>query len=144
MRLIALLILALLVVGCGPTSRTYSVSIDNQASEPYLVWLTKSGPPVEQAWMSPEQVAVYGLDKGTKVPGAVVAPGKTISRSNVTGKFDGRSEAILRVYRGERKFAELLAIQSDSPNRTDLVLSPGQNNILIDKAGKASVQSTGK
>jgi hypothetical protein len=137
-------LLYLLAVGCGSSTRTYSVSIENRSAEPYMVWLTKNGPPMEQAWMSPEQIAVRGLERGASVPGTLLPAGKSVSRTNVSGKFDSRSDAILRVYRGERKFAELLAVQQGSSNRWDLVLAPGNNNVVIDQSGAVSLAPPAK
>ncbi|MBC7783640.1 MAG: hypothetical protein H7144_07350 [Burkholderiales bacterium] len=127
------------LVGCIPTTRTYSVSVRNDAAEPMTVWLTKDGPPAEAGWLSPEQIVINGMVKSMPI-GAVVPAGKTADMVPVDGKFHSGTNAVLRVYRGQKLFDNLLAIGSGSPNRTDVMLEPGENLIVVDKTGKSHRQ----
>lgn len=137
MRWTILPLLALLV-GCGPETRSYNVTVQNNATEPMTLWLTKSGSPLEKNWISPEDLAVLRMDKGSKLPGTVIPVGERRGIGPIAGKFAGGSQAVLRVYRGQRKFDELLSMNADSPNRTDVQLVPGNNEILIDARGVAT------
>lgn len=130
------LLLVLFAVGCGPTTRTYSVTVTNQSLEPMTVWLTKDGPPSEMAWASPEQIAIAGIEKDIPFPGVVVPAGKTGVMPGVEGKFDSRTHAILRVYRGQMRLNEILSVSDGSTLRTDVRLTPGDNTITITPQGK--------
>lgn len=133
-RLLPIALLALMT-GCGPSTRTYSVTVQNQAAVPMTVWLTKDGGPIEPDWASPEELAMYGKVKDASVPGVVIPPGKTGVMDERKGKFDGGTNAVLRVYRGQRLFNDILATRRDSPERTDVRLEPGANTIIIDATG---------
>jgi hypothetical protein len=140
-RLLCIAAFVLLVIGCGPSSssHSYTVTIQNQSKTPMTCWLTKNGPPAEVEWLSPEQIAVNGQPRGAQLWAIVVKPGTTIDTPRaVKGTFYEGVSAVMRVYRGEMKFNELLAISQDSPNRTDIKLSPGPNTILIDPYGNAT------
>jgi len=126
---------ALLLAGCSST-HTFTVSVRNDALEPMTVWLTKDGPPAEQGWLSPEQIALSGMAKTTPI-GVVIPAGKTADMSPIQGTLDSGTHAILRIYRGQTTFDMMLATSRGSANRTDMVLEPGANVIRIDKDGKA-------
>lgn len=134
----ALLVLAL--VGCGPTTRSYTVVVRNDSPEPMTVVLTKDGPPMEGKWLPPEDfAAMRRAPAELQVNGIVVPPGKTVDQSR-TGQFEDNTRAMLRVYRGEQNLESMLGVGPTSPNRTDLPLAPGENTVVIDKAGKAARQ----
>lgn len=134
-RLLPLLALAILT-GCGPSTRSYSVTVENRAQIPMTVWLTKDGGPLERDWASPEELATYGTSKDTPITGVVIPPGKTGVMDERTGKFDRGASAVLRVYRGQKLFNDMLATGRGSPDRTDLPLEPGPNTVIIDLSGK--------
>jgi hypothetical protein len=137
MQRLCLLGLSLLAVGCGSSTRSYSVSVKNDSLEPMTVWLTKDGPPVEQNWLAPEQIAQAGAyNREFPLAGVVIPPGRSGEMGPLQGSFDHGSNAVLRIYRGPLKFNEILATGSDSPNRTDVKLAPGDNQIVIDRSGK--------
>lgn len=128
----ALLAGLLLVIASGcASSRSFDLVVENKSNEPVTIWLTKDGTPFERNWLSPEQVAMAGLDKNGQLPFVPLPPGKTASPPRFTGQFDSGCNAILRVYRGARKFSELLAISAGSSFRQDVVLKPGKNHIVI-------------
>jgi hypothetical protein len=136
-RFAPLLAAALLIVGCGPATRSYTISVKNDSPEPMTVWLTKDGPPIEAKWLSPEQIAVMGKSKDDPISGVVIPPGKTGEMGPIDGRFEPGANAVLRVYRGQKLFNDLLAISAGSPGRTDLRLAPGTNAIVIDAGGNA-------
>jgi hypothetical protein len=131
---IAALSLLFLVLGCDQT-RSYDVSLKNDSTKPVTIWLTKSGPKFEQGWKSPEDLAIESPKMNEKIAGVVVPPGKTAATGNVTGTFEPRVDAILRVYLGQKDFNELLATNRQSLDRTDVVLKPGTNRILVKDDG---------
>jgi hypothetical protein len=122
----------LLAVGCAET-RTYNVSVRNDASRPITVGVVKEGGPYEPQWASPEDIAIgsphadeYGWDA------VVIPPGKTGGFNRpLEGKFDSNSRAVLRVYAGSMMLSQILATGPGSPNRLDLPLSPGANAFRV-------------
>ena len=61
----ALIVPLLCVVACccaggchSYETRAYDVMVRNDSPVPIVVWLTKDGPPYEQAWLSPEDIAI--------------------------------------------------------------------------------------
>lgn len=143
MRTIALLSTLLLVLvglGCSDT-KTYNfqVSVQNATTRPITVWLVKEGPPEEQGWRSPEQMAISAPQQEERIGGRVLPPGKTADTGTVTGKFLPGSYAWLRVYDGPTHLSEILAISRGNPSRLDIPLDPGVSQIVIkDKAGRIS------
>lgn len=111
--------------------REYQVAVTNKSTEPVTVWLTKNGPPVEKLWLAPEQVAFMTREKDDSVQGAWLEPGKTAEIGPIGGKFEVGSDAVLRVYRGRLKIAQIIAVSPDSALRQDLTLKPGPNNLTV-------------
>ncbi len=132
-----LIILFLMLIGCGPSMRSYTITVHNQAPEPMTVWLTKDGAPAELGWLSPEQLVMNDMVK-SQITGVVIPSGRTATMTEQTGHFDSGVNAVLRVYRGKQLFNNLLANSSDSPNRTDVILKPGPNQVMIDPEGKST------
>src|SRR4051812_42156655 len=111
-------VLASLVLFTGCQSgekRTYDVTLKNLSSRPMTIWLTKNGPPWEEGWKSPEDIALESPQINERIGGIVVPPGKTASTGPKTGMFAPRVEAVLRIYHGQKMFNEILAIDRDSP-----------------------------
>ena len=128
------------MVGCGPSTRTYQVVVKNDSAEAVTIWLTKNGPPMEDAWLPPEDIAMMRqLPEGLKVAGVLLAPGKSADRT-VNGKFAGGVDAVLRIYRGEKTLDQLLGIGPDSANRQDVKLTPGANTLVINAQGRVKKQ----
>ena len=142
MRTIALLstlLLALVAVGCSSDTKTYSfqVSVKNATNRPITIWLVKDGPPVEQGWRSPEQLAMSLPGHEERISGAVIPPGKSADTGTREGKFAPGTYAWLRVYDGPQRLSEILAISRGNPARLDVPLDPGICRIVIkDQAGR--------
>ncbi len=139
------------LIGCSGPTKSYSVAVRNDVDQPITVWLTKSGPPVEAAWLSPEQLATYENPRGEKIAGRAVPPGKVAETGEQKGKFPAGTDAVLRVYLGQHTLDELLATGSrDSrgsrnPNRVDVTLPLGRSNLIVQqKDGTLSVEPAGK
>jgi hypothetical protein len=137
---IAALSLLFLIVGCESVqTRSYDVSLKNDSIKPVTIWLTKNGPEFEEGWKSPEDLAIESPRMNEKLAGVVVPPGKTAMTGNVTGHFAPHVDAILRVYLGQKTFDELLAVNRQSLDRTDVVLRPGVNRILVKDDGSGVI-----
>jgi hypothetical protein len=137
-RVVSILSLLVLLVGCEQgQKRTYDVTVKNQSAMPVTIWLTKNGPPWEDGWKSPEDLAIESPKVDEKIGGVIVPPGRTAVTGKRTGTFAPKVDAILRVYHGQKLFDDLLAIHADSPNRTDVVLDPGVNEIIIADTARA-------
>ena len=141
LRTLALICLAALLVGCGGPSRSHQVIVHNESPRSVTVWLTKSGPPDEPGWKSPEDVAIESLGAEEPLGGVIIPPGKTGETKKVRGSFPEGTDAILRVYLGQLAFDDLLAISKGSPNRIDVVLKPGTNELTVrDSRGETVVE----
>jgi hypothetical protein len=124
------LLLGALLVGCAPKA-SFSVSVTNQTDRPITVGMVKEGEPEEAAFATPEQMALASPIVADHPWGHVVPPGRTMDSPAVTGDFPQGSAAYLRVYGGEHSNAELLATGRDSPDRTDVLLFPGHNEVTV-------------
>jgi hypothetical protein len=136
---LACLLLAGLASGCASGKpRTYDVLVTNDTQAPITVWLTKDGPPPEQGWYSPEDLALIQPDDYAPLPGWVLMPGEQASTGPVTGRFEPKTRAVLRVYTGQLRFAEILA---RSRNRLDVTLAPGRNSLAIVQGQEQKLQA---
>jgi hypothetical protein len=74
----------------------------------------------------------------------MVPPGKVAQTPLMSGHFDKSTHAVLRVYRGDLRMAEILAVSRGSPNRVDWILEhTGDNNLRVsDEGGLMKVQET--
>ena len=129
----ALLLLAG-VIGCAE-SRTYSLSLANRTGEPLTVWPVKQGGPFEADWASPEDLALASPSLPPDRRPPVAPPGRTLDADELKGKFASGSRAVLRVYAGDRTLAQLLAVGRGSPQRADVVLTPGANDLVAVREG---------
>ena len=125
----------LLLVGCAET-RTFQLAVRNETGQPLTCGVTKEGGKYERQWRSPEQAVVRttGADE-RGWDSVVVPPGETRSAGPVKGNFSGGAAAILRVYAGDLKLSDVLAISRGSPGRVDVPLEEGRNAIIIRDAG---------
>jgi len=126
------------LVGCHSyETRSYDISVHNATQSPITIWLTKDGPPYEDGWWSPEDLAMLSPKQNAarEVGGVIVEPGKTADAPNRKGRFEPETNAILRVYRTASGFNDLLAIGSNNAARTDVKLRPGRNDLEVDDAG---------
>jgi hypothetical protein len=133
MRTLSLLLLLLCPIGCASyETRTYDVTVKNDSSGPITIWLTKSGPPFEDGWLAPEDIAIQSPRQPVKVIGGVVVPqGKQADTGLRTGKFEPQAQAVLRVYTGQRTFDQLLASSEEDKSRVDMRLHPGRSELTV-------------
>ena len=139
----ALFVIASTLAGCAPKA-TFRVAITNQTDRPVTVGIVKVGPPYERAFATPEDVAMeFPLASSLPQWGRVIPPGRTMDSPPLTGTFPAGTTAHLRVYGGERSNAELLATSSQSPDRVDVLLFPGMNEITLhaDRGGPLRARS---
>ncbi|MEM8875504.1 MAG: hypothetical protein AAGD32_14755 [Planctomycetota bacterium] len=146
-HLLPFLLLAALIVGCGPSAETraYRVTVVNATQQPLTVWLTKNGPPFEELWATPEDLAhpVMGL---AEKEGAVLEPGDvgTIPGGPAAfeGKFYPRTDAVLRVYSGRRTFNEMLAASRSAGTLEIFVLPAGSSQVTVTESFPVAGQVT--
>ena len=139
---LALFLLPFAVVGCGSQTRMYSISVKNETNGPLTLDLTKDGPPVQEAWASPEDIADgrVRVTADSKLGFNTLQPGATQTANNIPGKFDSGIHALLRVYRGGNLAVRDMLPVKPGPNRQDMVLAPGGNSFVVrDKAGQLSL-----
>ncbi|HVT88586.1 MAG TPA: hypothetical protein VHD56_07025 [Tepidisphaeraceae bacterium] len=115
--------------------RTYDVLVKNDSAKPVTIWLTKDGPAWENGWKSPEDLAIESPKMDERISGVIVPPGKTASTGQVSGEFAPSTQAILRVYLGQRLIHELLAMDRGTHDRIDVTLKPGSNSLLVTDDG---------
>jgi hypothetical protein len=140
MRTILLALVATAVVGCGPQSRTYDLSVENRTDRTVTLWLMKDGPPDEEGWRSPEQLAKRSRTEKINYDMASVPPGKTAYTGELKGKFNSGTNAIMRVYEGSPALATLLSGEDKDRDRVDHILTPGKSKLaVIDRDGKLAV-----
>ena len=131
----------LLLVGCAET-RSFQIAVRNETSQPLTAGVTKEGGRYERQWRSPEQAAVRttGADE-RGWDSVVILQGETRSAGPVKGNFSGGAVAILRVYAGDLKLSDVLAVSRGSPGRVDVPLEEGRNAIIIrDPGGRLSYE----
>jgi len=135
MRTIPVIALLCTLVGCA-ARQTYQVSVANRSGEPITFGLVKQGDPFERQWMSPEFAARVN-EKPNAAMWAALPPGKTAHTEPVRGRFYKGAEAYLRIYQGDLKLVDILAISRGQPNRLDIPLHPGLNRFVVsDKEGE--------
>jgi hypothetical protein len=123
--------------GCSPTqTRTFDVTVRNQTPGPLTLSLAKDGPPYEPAWATPEDVATESprlREDWRRTQGGMkaVPPGRVADVRGLTGKFESGTHAYIRVYAGELSISEMLSKSRGSPDRVDVPLQPGANEITI-------------
>jgi hypothetical protein len=116
--------------GCAPKA-TFEVTVVNKTDQPLTVGLVKDGPPYEREWAGPEQLAIESPPETLAPWGVLVPPGRTIDSPPTTGSFPEGTLAYLRVYRGEHTNAGLLAVSSPSPDRAEVLIYPGRNEVVV-------------
>ena len=137
MKWIVSLMVAATALGCG-SGKSYQVEVKNQTLQPVTLWLTKDGPPREAGWFSPEDLAQMPEDAQTGYDLAIVPPGKTGFTGNVSGDFPKGTNAVVRVYEGQKELFHILEdAKAGRSSRVDQVLKPGMNRFsVVDRDGK--------
>jgi hypothetical protein len=141
MKWIVSLMVAATALGCG-SGKSYQVEVKNQTLQPVTLWLTKDGPPKEVGWFAPEDLAQMPADAQTGYDLAIVPPGKTGFTGNVSGDFPKGTNAVLRVYEGQKELFHILEdAKAGRSNRVDQVLKPGMNRFsVVDRDGTMIVE----
>ena len=131
MRVTLLFFTILLTMTTGCTFKeTYRVMLKNETTSPLTVGFVKNGPPAEALWASPEDLAIAPIGRERTSWGEVIEAGKTADVV-LSGTFQNRVNAFLRVYQGKHDIDHLLAISRGGGNRVDIILDPGRPNAFI-------------
>lgn len=141
--LLAPLIAATALVGCTPTAtHRFDVTVRNDTPNPLTLALVKDGPPYEAAWATPEDFAIDASRAREEWAGKTgrlrgLPPGKTAEVVGLTGKFEAGTRAFVRVYNGDLTVSQMLSKAADSPDRVDVILVPGPNELTVVPDGSA-------
>ena len=135
-------LLMLTCLGCGSArTETYDINVKNATDGPVTISLAKEGAPYEPAWASPEDLAISSPRYQERGGMSVIPAGKTATVNKLTGRFERNAQGYLRVYSGDLTLSEMLSRSRGSPNRVDVPLVPGRNDItVIDKGGHIAAQ----
>jgi hypothetical protein len=125
----------MLLGGCGTKKYTFSIAVKNDSPQPVVVGLAKDGPPYEDNWATPEQIATFPTRPGEHAWGVPVAPGKTAEVKEERAKLDRYGAAYVRIYASDPALSSLLSISNGSPNRLDIQLVPGDNRFIVTREG---------
>lgn len=130
----ALLLAALFAGGCSTEMRSYQVSVRNDTQQPITGWMVKEFGPDEIGWESPEEMGLQNPDEDSRqLPDIVVPPGRAAISAPVPGRFDKlQGRVYLRVYAGTPTLTQMLAMDRNSMSRTDVLLLPGRNAVVVD------------
>jgi hypothetical protein len=128
-----LLAMIFLVSGCGLPQRTYQVQVINATDQPLSAGLIKSGPPLEDGWQAPADIALHAPPLADRQWGRLIEPQSTVVIGPQTGRFADQVHAVLRVYAGNPTIEELLAYRRDDPDRVDVYLWPGPSSYRIER-----------
>src|SRR5688572_28093159 len=139
MKWIACLLLMMLTTAAGCA---YQVEVKNQTSEPVTLWLTKDGPPPEEGWYSPEQLATMPEEVRPVYDLAIVAPGRTATTEEMSGDFPKGTRAVLRVYEGQKELFHILQdAKAGKERRVDKPLKKGMNRfVVVERDGAMAVE----
>ena len=125
----------MLLVGCSsPRKESFNVVVKNDCKIPITIGFTKDGGPDQDIFMPPEFLALDTTIDASKTSwGILVVPGKTADPKKPAVALLEREDAnvYLRVYAGEIPLTDMLAISRGSPNRIDIVLTPGDSKYTI-------------
>jgi hypothetical protein len=147
MKWLLVMMFALVPGGCSssspsspppPPTKSFSVEVHNQSDRPVTLWLTKDGPPAEEGWLTPERVAAEGGKLRYDL--AFVPAGKTGFTEKFTGVFPNGTNAVLRVYEGEKEVFDL----ANATAHVDAVLKPGKNRFSVIESGGSLALRPGK
>lgn len=120
----------LLVVGCAPKA-TFEVQVANKSTSALTVGVVKEGGSYERDLAGPEKWALESPLESLPQWGHVIPVGRILNSPQITGAFPQGSAAYLRVYRGQPTNAQIMAISNPSPDRLDVLLFPGVNQLVI-------------
>src|SRR3954464_6280426 len=97
-----LLLMTLLVLpACSQEEkRTFEIALKNDTHTALSVGLVKNGPPQEQGWIAPHEVAMMAPQLADRKWGWVIKPGESKKLGPYSGHFRPGVAGILRVYVG--------------------------------------------
>lgn len=127
-RVACVVALVLLLVGCGQ-KKTYQVEVRNDTRRPFTLWLTKDGPPTEEGWLAPEDLAASRAERELQYDFQVVEPTRTGYTGKLAGEFPKGTNAVLRVYDGTPNYLDMA--KAGAAGRADHVLKPGNNRLRV-------------
>jgi hypothetical protein len=141
LMLLPMLAAAAAAAGCG-SGKSYEVEVKNQTLRPVTLWLTKDGPPKEEGWFSPEDLGAIPANARPGYDLAIVPPARTGFTGKLSGEFPRGTNAVLRVYEGEKELFHILEdAKAGRANRVDQVLQPGMNRLsVVDRGGQMVVE----
>lgn len=122
--------------GChSARTERFDLTVHNGTDGPLTLSLAKDGPPYEPTWATPEDFAQESprLREAWSQPGGMtgLAAGKTADVRNLAGRFDPGVRGYLRAYAGDLSISQMLSKSAGSPDRVDVRLLPGANDITI-------------
>jgi hypothetical protein len=133
----AIFLLLLLPACTQYQTHSFEISLKNETAGPISAGLVKNGPPTEDGWIAPHEVAMMAPQLADRKWGWVVAPGESKTFGPHNGKFAPQVHAILRVYAGTPTIDEMISYSRDDPERLDIYLWPGKNAYVIrNQSGK--------
>lgn len=140
-----LMLLSVLLVGCGTRPQTVEVTVRNDAEEPVVLWLTKSGPPVEEAWLSPGQVAAFYAPGDadhdlSQLPAVPLQPGEQVAFPPRKGRFPEGVFPVMKVYFGKSDLEALAGTATRGPNVDTVPLGAGQNFVVVRQVRPVNAQ----
>lgn len=136
------LVLSAVALGCNSTKKSFEIEVTNQTNTPVTLWLMKDGPPSEDGWRSPEELALLPEGAPRNYDLAFVSPGRTGYTPRLTGEFPDGTNAVLRVYEGEKELFHILQeTKAGTIRRIDHPLRPGKNRLkLVHRAGQMAIE----
>lgn len=126
-----------LLTGCVARTETYDINIHNGTTQPLTITLAKEAGagrmpgPYESAWASPEDVAIGSSTDREWWDRQLVPAGKDAWVHHLSGRFNADTRGVLRCYLGDLKIEEVLSRAKGSPDRVDVPLTPGRNDITV-------------
>ena len=127
-----LYLLLLLLPACTHyDTKTFEISVKNETVRPLSLGLVKNGPPTEQGWIAPHEVAMMAPELSDRKWGWVLQPGQSKTFGPYSGRFAPQVQAILRIYAGTPTIEEMITFSRDDPERLDIYLWPGKSAYVI-------------
>ena len=134
MKQLAILLLLLLPACAQYETRSFEIVVKNETAGPISLGLVKNGPPQEQGWIAPHEVAMMAPQLSDRRWGWVVGPGESKTFGPYSGKFAPGTQAMLRIFAGTPTIDEMVSFSRDDPERLDIYLWPGRSAYVIRNA----------
>ncbi len=138
------LLVGMTIVGCNTKTYQYSLTVKNNSNEPLMVGFAKDGPPFEDYWATPEQISRIETRNDIHAWGVPVAPGKTAEVKEIKATLERTTTAYVRVYATTPTLPGMLSISVGSPNRLDIPLQPGANDLDVKREDGRLVYTRGQ